>query len=264
MRIAAKTVIMAGRAMGKKNKGNFPMRRALPFIALSAYALCAPLFSQQSETEQSKTEQSPTERVSLTATKRFITGSIAEKTRAVTEATGEESYALSREALTYVKAYCKILGDDKGLSALAVAGVLSLKADSIRMCDDVEKAALVKDICDVYTQYKGVSAVRAAILNRMVSLKDELPLQGFVALLNAEIETDEQAEQSEAEQSETVVNKEVVGALSVIGDGRSFVLLWEASSSEDEASEVAGIEEALESLLCTASGALPRRVGDSG
>lgn len=184
---------------------------------------------------------------SLSATKRFITGNIADKTRAVTEAEGDEAYVLSREALSFAKAYKRILGQDKGLSALAVAGVLSLKGESIRRLDRSEKSSLAQDICDVFVQFTGDAAVRAAVLNRAMSLKDDLPLEELVGLLNKELENGE-------------ADSDSIAALGQIGDEKSFSLLWEeakaAARDEESGAKLSEYDEILNSMLCRLPNAL--------
>lgn len=165
--------------------------------------------------------------------KQYITGGLAEKTRAVTSSTGKEAYTLSRAAMSYSIAYKPLLGDDKELTALAVAAVLSLNRENIAGLDDSEKSSLTGDLCSVLQLFSSDDSVRSAVISRALQLKDKLPLGQLVECLNLIAAAKQDA-------------SDVVNALSQIGDERSFAVLYTLPDTED----------ALAAILCRVPAAL--------
>lgn len=154
-------------------------------------------------------------------TRRFIKGNISDKTRAVKEASGGEAYLLSREAMSFAVAYKKILGEDKELSALVTAAVLSLKKESVSRLDSNEKTALAGDFCTLFDLFLEDDTVCTAVINRALSMKEDLPLETFTAYLNRSIDDES-------------LMPYIIGALGEIGDEKSFSALYFAKLKADE------------------------------
>ena len=116
----------------------------------------------------------------------FIRGSIADKTSAVVKASGEEKTELSLAAMDFALAYKSALGDDRELSALAVAGVLSLLADYAQTTDTADKERLADTFFQLYTQYSD-DTVKIAVLDKLTKLK--LTNAKLAAALNRSIKS---------------------------------------------------------------------------
>ena len=72
----------------------------------------------------------------------FVKGAIADKTAAVRESSGEDAAFLSKQAIDFALEHKALLGNDRDLDALALAGVLALPADSVASLDYVSRQVL--------------------------------------------------------------------------------------------------------------------------
>jgi len=153
----------------------------------------------------------------------FIRGSIADKTSAVVKASGEEKTELSLAAMDFAAAYKRALGDDRELSALAVAGVLSLSFDYVKKTDAASRASIADTLLKLYTLYDD-DTVKIAVLDKLAKL--DIPNIELAALLNDYIK-------SAAAPAKTALTKAAVHALGVIGDSTSFFILLDFASHTD-------------------------------
>jgi len=168
----------------------------------------------------------------------FIRGSIADKTSAVVKASGEEKTELSLAAMDFALAYKSALGDDRELSALAVAGVLSLPADYAQTTDAADKERLADTFFQLYTQYSD-DTVKIAVLDKLTKLK--LTNAKLAAALNRSIK-------SAAQPEKPALTKAAVSALGVIGDSSSFFILLDFASRSDWKNYSAELNASLASL----------------
>ncbi|MDE5898971.1 MAG: hypothetical protein K2H09_06895, partial [Treponemataceae bacterium] len=141
---------------------------------------------------------------------------LADKPAAVREASGDEAAALSRTAVAFAIENKALLGNDRELAALAVAGILSLPADNVDSLTQEEKDGICDDFLNLYTLFDDTT-VKIAVLNRIAVLK--LPEDRFTELLNEFMKKAKPASENGA------LLKAVVSALGDVGNQDSFVIL---------------------------------------
>ena len=149
----------------------------------------------------------------------FVKGAIADKTAAVRESSGEDAAFLSKQAIDFALEHKALLGDDRDLDALALAGVLALPADSVASLDYVSRQALSEKLVKLFSLFSS-DTVRIAIVNKIASLRDSLPMEPCIVLLNDYIANAATAA------GENDVVKAAVRTLGEIGDSRSFSVLF--------------------------------------
>ena len=149
----------------------------------------------------------------------FVKGAIADKTAAVRESWGEDAAFLSKQAIDFALEHKALLGDDRDLDALALAGVLALPADSVASLDYVSRQALSEKLVKLFSLFSS-DTVRIAIVNKIASLRDSLPMEPCIVLLNDYIANAAPAA------GENDVVKAAVRTLGEIGDSRSFSVLF--------------------------------------
>ena len=149
----------------------------------------------------------------------FVKGAIADKTAAVRESSGEDAAFLSKQAIDFALEHKALLGDDRDLDALALAGVLALPADSVASLDYVSRQALSEKLVKLFSLFSS-DTVRIAIVNKIASLRDSLPMEPCIVLLNDYIANAAPAA------GENGVVKAAVRTLGEIGDSRSFSVLF--------------------------------------
>ena len=86
----------------------------------------------------------------------FVKGNIADKTAAVRESSGQDAAFLSREAIDFALEHKALLGNDRDLDGLALAGVLALPADSVASLDYGGREALSEKF-DVWLKASALS-----------------------------------------------------------------------------------------------------------
>lgn len=203
------------------------MKRAAIFIV--SFFLCVRAFSAEGTPNQ----------------KKFIRGSLSEKTAAVREANESEAAELSQNAIQFAINYRELLGKDRDLSALAVAGVLSLPADYVHALSEPEKEAVAADFYRLYTLFSD-ETVKIAVLNRLVLL--QLPGVSFAELLNTSVKSGSFASASQA------LNTAVISALGTIGNQESFRLLFNSLDNPAYAAYNNEIKNSVEQLMEDAEG----------
>ncbi|MBQ9494266.1 MAG: hypothetical protein IJR50_01335 [Treponema sp.] len=180
-----------------------------------AFVLCTTAFSQSSD-----------------ARKKFIRGSIADKTAAVRESSEP---SLARDALNFALAYKTELGNDRDLDALAVAGVLALSADGL---DYASKKEMIEMLSQLFALFPS-DTVRVAVLNKVVMLKNVVPVEQFAEQLESFLA---------AEQSESIMVKAAIQTLGEIGAGNSFVAIYNGNRQQKWQHYKAEVDNALASL----------------
>ena len=149
----------------------------------------------------------------------FVKGAIADKTAAVRESSGEDAAFLSKQAIDFALEHKALLGDDRDLDALALAGVLALPADSVASLDYVSRQALSEKLVKLFSLFSS-DTVRIAIVNKIASLRDSLPMEPCIVLLNDYLAN------AASSAGENGVVKAAVRTLGEIGDSRSFSVLF--------------------------------------
>ena len=80
--------------------------------------------------------------------KQFVRGNLVEKTAVVKSVTSDEAIELAIDAIDFSINNKKILGDDRELAALAVAGVFALPQKYFDSIGEDEKSEITKKLLD--------------------------------------------------------------------------------------------------------------------
>ena len=168
----------------------------------------------------------------------FVKGNIADKTAAVRESSGEDAAFLSKEAIDFALEHKALLGNDRDLDGLALAGVLALPANSVASLDYGGREALSEKFVKLFSLFPS-DTVRIALLNKTLSLRDSLPPEPCVAFLNDYLAN------AQGAAGENGVVKAAVRTLGEIGDSRSFSVLFAARRQQKWPQYGKDIDEAL-------------------
>ncbi len=154
--------------------------------------------------------------------KNFVRGNIADKTNAVLKAAGEDKAALSFAAIDFAVSNKDVLGDDKELTALALAGILSLPPESATGKGAYSNVALEQKLLLIYSLYTD-DTVKIAVLTQME--KRHLASAELAALLNDYIQKDVTAA------AKTALTKTSLSVLGAIGNAESFSILLDRTDA---------------------------------
>ena len=165
---------------------------------------------------------------------RFIKGNIADKTAAVKDAAADEAAVLSMAAVDFCLEQSAVLGNDRELSALALAGVLTLP-------DSIDGSQIYTKLYDLYKAFTDNTA-RVAIIEKLVHLYKKTPAPNTIAFLKNIVE----ASVSSGPVSD--VEKTAAEALGTIGDGAAFTILYNCYLTDQWQSEHAVLSASLEKL----------------
>ena len=169
---------------------------------------------------------------------RFVKGNIVDKTAAVRESSGEDAAFLSKEAIDFALEHKVLLGNDRDLDTLALAGVLALPANSVASLDYGEREALSEKFVKLFSLFPS-DTVRIAILNKAAALRDSLPTEPCIVLLNDYLAN------AVSSAGENGVVKAAVRTLGEIGDSRSFSVLFTARRQQKWPEYGKDIDEAI-------------------
>mgnify|MGYP000905018053 CR=1 FL=1 len=150
---------------------------------------------------------------------RFVKGNIADKAAAVKESSGEDAAFLSRAAIDFALEHKALLGNDRDLDALALSGISALSADSLVSLDYGGREAISEKLVKLFSLFSS-DTVRIAIVNKIASLRDSLPMEPCIVLLNDYLAN------AASSAGENGVVKAAVRTLGEIGDSRSFSVLF--------------------------------------
>ena len=168
----------------------------------------------------------------------FVKGNIVDKTAAVRESSGEDAAFLSKEAIDFALEHKVLLGNDRDLDTLALAGVLALPANSVASLDYGEREALSEKFVKLFSLFPS-DTVRIAILNKAAALRDSLPTEPCIVLLNDYLAN------AVSSAGENGVVKAAVRTLGEIGDSRSFSVLFTARRQQKWPEYGKDIDEAI-------------------
>lgn len=175
---------------------------------------------------------------------KYLKGNISEKTSAVKEATGEDSWWLCENALDFVLTNKEIIGNDRELDALAVATILSISNDYVSsLLSETQKFVLMNKYIDLFTKYESSATVQTAVISKVISQKDILNYNDFTAILNSYIS------KNSLNQIDSSVLKSILTAFEYIGNNQTFLILYTLWNNPKNIYYSQNIENTLVSLI---------------
>lgn len=174
---------------------------------------------------------------------KYLKGNISEKTEAVKEATGIDSWWICENALDFVLENKEIIGDDRELDALAVATVYSINNDYVKALSDKQKFVLMNKFIDLFNKYNKSPVVQTSVISKIVSQKDILNYNDFTAVLNSYIS------KNNINQIDSSVAKSIFSAFETIGNNETFLILYTLWDNEKYKNYSQNIENALVALI---------------
>lgn len=173
----------------------------------------------------------------------YLKGNITDKTRAIKEATGSESDYLANRAIEYALENKELLGTDRDLDALVVAAVLSISDDYLKNSNDEEKVKFSEKLYNLYSNFEDSNTVEIAILTKLESIKDLLPIEKFVNNLNNKLKNENMNDMDPS------FLKTTLSSLEKMGNTESFIILYYFYSAD----KYPKFEEEIEKTLITLS-----------
>ncbi len=177
---------------------------------------------------------------------KFIKGNITDKTAAVREASESEAEWITTQAINFCLENKILLGTDRDLDGLAVAAILSISPEKIQKNSEIKKTELSLNLIDLFSQFDKSSTVQIAVLNKIVALKDSVPVQPFTKTLNLYLQNNENGS------IEQGVFKNILVTLAEIGDNESFTILYKFLSDRKYQAYYSEIETATIALIPSA------------
>lgn len=177
---------------------------------------------------------------------KFIKGNITDKTAAVREASESEAEWITNQAIRFCLENKILLGTDRDLDGLAVAAILSISPEKIQKNSEIKKTELSLNLIDLFSQFDKSSTVQIAVLNKIVALKDSVPVQPFTKTLNLYLQNNENGS------IEQGVLKNILVTLAEIGDNESFTILYKFLSDRKYQAYYSEIETATIALIPSA------------
>lgn len=173
----------------------------------------------------------------------YLKGNITDKTRAIKESTGSESDYLANRAIEYALENKELLGTDRDLDALVVAAVLSISDDYLKNSNDEEKVKFSEKLYNLYSNFEDSNTVEIAILTKLESIKDLLPIEKFVNNLNNKLKNENMNDMDPS------FLKTTLSCLEKMGNTESFIILYYFYSAD----KYPKFEEEIEKTLITLS-----------
>lgn len=173
----------------------------------------------------------------------YLKGNITDKTRAIKESTGSESDYLANRAIEYALENKELLGTDRDLDALVVAAVLSISDDYLKNSNDEEKVKFSEKLYNLFSNFEDSNTVEIAILTKLESIKDLLPIEKFVNNLNNKLKNENMNDMDPS------FLKTTLSCLEKMGNTESFIILYYFYSAD----KYPKFEEEIEKTLITLS-----------
>lgn len=172
---------------------------------------------------------------------KFVKGNITDKISAVKNSSGKEASVLSSEAVDFILQNIDKTGsDDRDMNTLAVTGILALSAadaqKDIHACN-----AMLQKLYKLFSIFSDTT-IRISIIDKIVQYYEAVPSAESVQILSSFLNT------SMKEKQVSDVQKTAINALGKIGDGESFVVLYECLQSNIYSDFSAEIKESLASI----------------
>lgn len=152
------------------------MKRLLFFIVSTLVTFVAIFFA---------TPQSSLNGFGTESQKRFVSGNLVEKAQVLKDSTPSDRDALCKGAISFCLSYLPLLGSaNKDLNALTSTAVTLISAQGVKTAPDNEKAALLGDFYNIYTQFVETDT-KVAVLKKLSQL--DIPSNDFTILLNKQL-----------------------------------------------------------------------------
>ena len=151
---------------------------------------------------------------------KFIKGNIVDKTKAIKESTGEDSYWLAEKAIQFALDNKEILGNDRELDALVVSAILTITPEYVASADKLSQAEILFDFTKLFNIFSSSNTVQIAVLSKILLLKDSIQTTDFTEELNKYLQSDGIATADKS------VLKSVISTLESIGNNKSFNILF--------------------------------------
>lgn len=151
---------------------------------------------------------------------KFIKGNIVDKTKAIKESTGEDSYWLAEKAIQFALDNKEILGNDRELDALVVSAILTITPEYVASADKLSQAEILFNFTKLFNVFSSSNTVQIAVLSKILLLKDSIQTTDFTEELNNYLQSDGIATADKS------VLKSVISTLESIGNNKSFNILF--------------------------------------
>lgn len=151
---------------------------------------------------------------------KFIKGNIVDKTKAIKESTGEDSYWLAEKAIQFALDNKEILGNDRELDALVVSAILTITPEYVASADKLSQAEILFNFTKLFNIFSSSNTVQIAVLSKILLLKDSIQTTEFTEELNNYLQSDGIAAADKS------VLKSVISTLESIGNNKSFNILF--------------------------------------
>ena len=151
---------------------------------------------------------------------KFIKGNIVDKTKAIKESTGEDSYWLAEKAIQFSLDNKEILGNDRELDALVVSAILTITPEYVASADKLSQAEILFNFTKLFNIFSSSNTVQIAVLSKILLLKDSIQTTDFTEELNKYLQSDGIATADKS------VLKSVISTLESIGNNKSFNILF--------------------------------------
>lgn len=151
---------------------------------------------------------------------KFIKGNIVDKTKAIKESSGEDSYWLAEKAIQFALDNKEILGNDRELDALVVSAILTITPEYVASADKLSQAEILFNFTKLFNIFSSSNTVQIAVLSKILLLKDSIQTTDFTEELNNYLQSDGIATADKS------VLKSVISTLESIGNNKSFNILF--------------------------------------
>ncbi len=168
--------------------------------------------------------------------KRFVKGTVADKTEAVRSASDKEILDLAKAAIEFSVNYKDLLGEDPELAELVISGIECLPYEYLENASTAEKTSIANRLLTVYGLFSEAK-VRSVVLEKFTN--SPLPVENIVTQLNVYVKSVDPA----AADPELI--KQVVSTLEKIGNSDSFEILFRVRSESRWEPFYAEIENAI-------------------
>jgi hypothetical protein len=149
--------------------------------------------------------------------KKFIKGNLQDKTSAVKEASGSDAQVLTKKGLAFILENSEVLGQDRDLSALAVACLFKLPKDKSSL--ETSFPEINKDLISIFNLFED-ETVRIGVLDKFETTCDLNGSENFTGLLNKYL-----SEAGEKNRNSAVTGK-VITCLKTAGNTESFSIMY--------------------------------------
>lgn len=147
--------------------------------------------------------------------KSFIRGNIVDKIEAVKEASENESLELAFAGISFVTEYRPLLGQDRDLSALAIASILKLPKN---LTLSKQSEDILTHLCNIFTIFTDEN-VKIAVLNKFDEFSNTETNQKIVPFINNYLISNDT-------NKDLAVEKRAIEVVSKIGNAETFTIIY--------------------------------------